>query len=199
MKIHIARGAFRQLHTWLHRSLLLGGVALLSCCLYAWAEGAIVQAKARAAFRAELSRALVEAPSKADPLAMAGIIGRLEISRLGLSTMVLKGTAPRTLQNGAGHIAGTALPGQPGNSGIAGHRDSFFRPLRHAVVGDVVTFTTLRGEFRYHVVSRSVVAPARVSVLDSDGVEALTLVTCYPFFFAGPAPQRFIIRAERLP
>jgi sortase A len=127
-----------------------------------------------------------------------GLIGRIEISRLGLSVMVMEGDGEVTLRRAAGHIAGTALPGQPGNVGIAGHRDSFFRPLRNIRDGDVITLTTPGGEFRYRVVSTWIVRPDDVSVLDSDGREVLTLVTCYPFYFVGPAPDRFIVRADRI-
>jgi sortase A len=93
---------------------------------------------------------------------------------------------------------GTALPGQRGNVGIAAHRDTFFRPLRNIQRDDVIVLTTLRGEYRYRVVSTKVVSPYDVEVLNSDGTEILTLVTCYPFYFVGSAPERFIVRAERI-
>lgn len=135
----------------------------------------------------------------ASPVAIEdGLIGRIGISRLGISVMVMEGDSEATLQLAAGHIAGTALPGQPGNVGIAGHRDSFFRPLRNIREGDIVTLTTPGGEFRYSVASTRIVRPDDVSVLDSDSREILTLVTCYPFYFVGPAPDRFIVRAERI-
>jgi sortase A len=86
----------------------------------------------------------------------------------------------------------------PGNVGIAGHRDTFFRPLRNIQRNDIITLTTLHGEYRYRVVSTKVVGPYDIAVLDSDGNEILTLVTCYPFYFVGSAPDRFIVRAERV-
>ncbi len=128
-----------------------------------------------------------------------GLIGRIDISRLGVSVIVLEGDAEATLQHAAGHITGTALPGQPGNTGIAGHRDTLFRPLQNIRNGDVITLTTPAGEFRYQVSSTRVVSPDEVSVLESDNREILTLVTCYPFYFVGPAPGRFIVRADRTP
>jgi sortase A len=82
--------------------------------------------------------------------------------------------------------------------GIAGHRDTFFRPLRNVQQNDIITLTTTGGEYRYRVVSIMVVNPDNVAVLNPDGNEILTLVTCYPFYFIGPAPQRFIVRAERV-
>ena len=90
------------------------------------------------------------------------------------------------------------MPGQPGNVGIAGHRDTFFRPLRNIQRDDIITLTTLRGEYRYRVVSTKMVSPADVAVLNPDGKEILTLVTCYPFYFVGSAPKRFIVRAARV-
>jgi sortase A len=112
--------------------------------------------------------------------------------------IVAEGTTSKVLRHAVGHIAGTALPGQAGNIGIAGHRDSFFRPLRNIQQEDVIELTTARGIYRYRVVSTKVVKPEDTAVLDSDGREILTLVTCYPFYFVGSAPERFIVRAERV-
>jgi sortase A len=127
-----------------------------------------------------------------------GLIGRIEVSRLGISVIVMEGDSEVTLQHSVGHIIGTALPGQPGNVGLAGHRDSFFRPLRDIRVGDFIALTTPGGDFRYRVDSTRIVTPDDVSVLDSDSHQILTLVTCYPFYFVGAAPSRFIVRAERI-
>jgi sortase A len=127
-----------------------------------------------------------------------GLIGRIDIPRLGLSAVVVEGTDRPTLRRAVGHIVGTGLAGQPGNVGLAGHRDTFFRPLRNIQRDDTITLTTLRGEYRYRVVSTRVVSPYDVAVLNPDGNEILTLVTCYPFYFVGPAPNRFIVRAERV-
>jgi sortase A len=127
-----------------------------------------------------------------------GLIGRMEIPRLGLSVIVMEGTSSATLRRAAGHISGTALPGQPGNAGISAHRDTFFRPLRNIRRDDIITLTTALGEYRYRVVSTGIVSPREVSVLDPTEKETLTLVTCYPFYFIGAAPNRFIVRAERV-
>jgi sortase A len=128
----------------------------------------------------------------------SGLIGRMEVARLGVNAVVIEGTSNKTLRRAVGHIAGTALPGEAGNVGIAGHRDTFFRPLRNIQRDDIITVTTLRGEYRYRVVSTRIVDPSDVAVLDSDGSEILTLVTCYPFYFVGSAPDRFIVRARRI-
>jgi sortase A len=127
-----------------------------------------------------------------------GLIGRLEIQRLGLSVMVTEGDDHRTLRRAVGHIPGTALPGQKGNIALTGHRDTFFRPLRNIRLNDMVTLTTLQGEYRYRVLATQVVSPDNVSVLNPGRNEILTLVTCHPFYFVGAAPNRFIVRAERI-
>ena len=131
-------------------------------------------------------------------VATGGVIGRIEVPRLSLSVIVAEGVDTATLQRAAGHIPGTALPGQPGNIGISGHRDTFFRPLRNIQQHDIITVTTLHGVYRYRVVSIKVTGPSDVAVLDPGKNEILTLVTCHPFYFVGSAPDRFIVRAERV-
>jgi sortase A len=127
-----------------------------------------------------------------------GLVGRLEIERLGISVMVVEGTSGAVLRRAAGHIAGTPLPGEMGNIGISAHRDTFFRPLRNVRENDLVTVTTPAGHYRYMVVSTKIVEPDDVGVLSGSGSEVLTLVTCYPFYFIGAAPRRFIVRAKRI-
>ncbi|HEY0783237.1 MAG TPA: class D sortase [Thermoanaerobaculia bacterium] len=138
------------------------------------------------------------AASAPPPLAEGTLIGRIELPRLGLSTLVLEGTSPLTLRRGAGHIAGTPLPEAGGNVGVAGHRDTVFRPLRDARPGDKAVLTTPTGSYRYEVEWTRVVEPEEVSVLAASTASELTLVTCYPFDFIGAAPQRFIVRAQRV-
>jgi sortase A len=131
------------------------------------------------------------------------VLGRLEIPRLALSVIIREGEDPRTLRLAVGHLPGTAWPGRPGNAAIAGHRDTFFRTLRHIERHDEILVTTSNDVSRYVVVSLRVVHPDDVSVLKSTEESVLTLVTCYPFFYVGRAPQRFIVRAvlagERAP
>jgi sortase A len=149
--------------------------------------------------RRSLERLLEVAARPSSPtVAPSGLIGRLEIPRLGLSAILIEGDDPKTLRRAVGHIPGTPLPGQPGNVALTGHRDTFFRPLRNIRANDVIVVTTLQGEYRYRVVSTRVVTPDNVAVLNSSGQQILTLVTCYPFYFVGAAPGRFIVRAIRL-
>jgi sortase A len=129
--------------------------------------------------------------------AEGAVIAKLAIPRLGLLTMVVEGVEDGDLKLAPGHIPGTALPGEPGNVGIAGHRDTFFRPLRLIRKDDVIALTVLGGEDRYRVVSTQIVGPDDVQVLYPTKRDALTLVTCYPFYYVGSAPKRFIVRAER--
>ena len=130
-----------------------------------------------------------------DPAA-GGLIGRLEIPRLNFSVMVLEGDDRETLARAVGHIPGTAYPWQSGNAVMAGHRDTFFRPLESVRSGDEIRMTTLRGTFDYRVTSTEIVEPTDLSVLKPTRDPSLTLVTCYPFVYVGRAPQRFIIHAR---
>jgi sortase A len=128
------------------------------------------------------------------------LVGRVTIPRLDISAIVLEGVDNKTLRRGAGHIPATALPEQgEGNVGIAAHRDSFFRGLKDVQEDDTIELTTLDGTFRYKVEWTKIVKPADVSVLEPTDEPALTLVTCYPFYYVGSAPERFIVRAYRIP
>ena len=111
---------------------------------------------------------------------------------------MLSGTDDYTLDRAVGHIEDTAQPGADGNSGIAGHRDGFFRGLKDIIPGDVIELDTLQGKDVYRVERTWIVNPEDVSVLDPTSAPALTLVTCYPFYFVGSAPKRFIVRAVRV-
>jgi sortase A len=121
----------------------------------------------------------------------------IRIQRLGMEVPVFDGTDELVLNRGAGRIAGTAPVGRPGNVGIAGHRDGFFRPLKDVAIGDSLTLETSDGIADYVVDDLKIVEPADVSVLSPTAVPTITLVTCYPFYFAGDAPQRFIVRCSR--
>jgi sortase A len=188
MKVSISTTSLRMLLKWTQHALLTGAALMLGYCGFVLLDTWIFQHRAEQA---------LDQPRTAAP-APEGLIGRIEIQRLGMSVAVAEGTDDPTLRRAVGHIAGTALPGQPGNIGIAAHRDTFFRPLRNIRRDDIITLTTLGGEYRYRVVSTKIVNPADVAVLNSDGNEILTLVTCYPFYFVGSAPHRFIVRAARV-
>jgi sortase A len=124
------------------------------------------------------------------PLAM------LSIPKLGLDVPVFDGTSELTLNRGAGRIVGTARPGEQGNIGIAAHRDGFFRGLKDIQVGDRIELSVLRRKFVYTVDNITVVKPTEVTVLKARPQPSLTLVTCYPFYFVGDAPQRYIVQAS---
>ena len=152
-----------------------------------------LQPLAGAASEADRSRTITPATA-----ARAGYpLGRIEIGAIGMQAMVFEGTDARTLRRAVGHIRGTALPGEPGNVAIAGHRDTFFRLLQRIQRNDEITLATLNGLYRYRVDTTRVVGPDDIEVLQDDGGSALTLVTCYPFGYIGPAPQRFIVHAHR--
>jgi sortase A len=125
-----------------------------------------------------------------DPLAV------LRISRVRLEVPVLEGVDESALNRGVGHISGTALPGEGGTVGIAGHRDGFFRVLKDVGVGDIIELETGNGTYQYRVSQVLIVDPIDVSVLQPRGVPSLTLVTCYPFYFVGGAPKRYIVEAS---
>lgn len=131
----------------------------------------------------------------AKPLETGFVIGRLRISRLKLAAMVREGANASTLRLAVGHVPGTALPGNIGNVGLAGHRDTFFRPLAKIQKDDSIDLETDQGTFRYVVTSTQIVSPRDVGVLKASGGKTLTLVTCYPFYYVGSAPKRFIVHA----
>jgi sortase A len=123
----------------------------------------------------------------------------LRVPRLGIEVPVLEGTSDLTLNRGVGHIPGTALPGESGNLAITGHRDGFFRPLKDVSIGDVIEVQRRSQTDRYVVRKIKVVFPSDTSVLNPTTDSTLTLVTCYPFYYVGAAPQRYIIQASLLP
>jgi sortase A len=209
MRVAVPKQSLKKLLRWLQSGLFACAVAMLGYCAFVLVDTRVFQEREsrtlqrlledQQATGGDLPQAKLLSPPKI-PLAsaMSGLIGRIEIARLGLSVMVIEGDDGKTLRRAAGHVPGTALPGQLGNVAITAHRDTFFRPLRKIQTDDVITLTTLQGVYRYRVVSTKIVSPQDVEVLDSTDGEVLTLVTCYPFYFVGAAPNRFIVRAERV-
>jgi sortase A len=211
-------------HPWIRWSrylLFAVGILALGYAGFALLDARLYQADQSRRFQQELNRlkpsiisgdsllasSTLPAPAKenlltAEPIYIAGsgrTLGRIEIKTIGLAAMILEGTDAQTLRRAVGHIPGTPLPGQRGNVAITGHRDTFFRPLRNIREDDEIRLTTLSGSYRYGVDSIKVVEPENMEVLGDSEDSILTLVTCYPFYFVGPAPKRFIVRAHRIP
>jgi sortase A len=201
MKVTISQDSLRSMLWWMQRVLFVWALSALVYCGFVLTDGWMFQ-KREGHRLDQLLRARQNA-SAASPAVLAtaaakGLIGRIVIQRLGISVIVAEGVDLPTLRRAAGHIPGTALPGQGGNVGISAHRDTFFRPLRNVRSDDLITVTTPAGEYRYRVVSTKIVSPYEVGVLEAGVNETLTLVTCYPFYFIGTAPNRFVVRAERI-
>jgi sortase A len=207
MRLVVRREVLRRALLWPQRVLFAAAVLLLGYGAFVLADAWLFQQRESRQFKrlldqrpgAGLNSTVVTVPAslRGQPAAR-GLLGRLEIARLGLSVMVVEGDDHRTLRRAVGHIPGTALPGQNGNVALTGHRDTFFRPLRNIRPDDLITLATLQGQYRYRVLSTQVVSPEKVSVLDPSQNEILTLITCHPFYFVGAAPNRFIVRAERI-
>jgi LPXTG-site transpeptidase (sortase) family protein len=187
---------------WVERGLLVVGLAGLTWCSLVWLQATAYQRNQRDA----LERTLMTEPSRQDlpltsdrqTLAAGSLIGSLEIPRLRVSAMVAEGDDDSTLRIAIGHLPDTPLPWEDGNSALAAHRDTFFRPLRDIRIGDELRLTTAHEELRYRVRETLVVGPEDVRVLDSTDSPSLTLITCYPFNYVGHAPRRFIVRAEAI-
>jgi sortase A len=207
--IQISPGSQRSPHPrflgWLRNAFFTVGLLALGYSGFVMLDTKLYQAAQARRFQQQLESAR---PTNASARRLGNLtvaatareaLGKIEITRIGVAAMILEGIDERTLRRAVGHIPGTPLPGQPGNVAIAGHRDTFFRALRNVRRDDEITLTTLNGSYRYLVDSAQVVAPQDTRVLDDSGERILTLVTCYPFYFVGPAPKRFIVRAHRIP
>lgn len=206
--------AWRDRLRWLERGALIIGLL----CLGLWARAQL----SSWAFQATEQRKLVTAARAAEPERSTGkdsatatpgpraadtakksrkpeaVLGRIEIPRLRIQAVVAEGTDARTLELAVGHIPSTASPGSPGNCGLAGHRDTFFRGLGSVRADDVIRFVTPERTYTYQVEWSKVVEPDRVDTLDPTRAPSMTLVTCYPFSYVGRAPKRFVVRARQL-
>ena len=208
MRIVVGKVPLRRILKWAQRGLFACAFLLLGYCAFALVDAWIFQTRQNAVLDRQLRerRAASETsqpqssavPSRAPALAVDSLIGRIEIPRLLLSVVVVEGVDKTTLRRAVGHIPGTAMPGEAGNVGLAGHRDTFFRPLKDLKIKDQIQFSTLKGNFKYEVESLRVVEPNNVGVLASSGENMLTMVTCYPFYYVGPAPKRWIVRARQV-
>ncbi len=208
MKITVRKEPLRKVLSWSQRLLFGCAILLLGYCGFALVDAWLFQRRANAdldrllrerrAASALIAKPEPAAAPKVVPAVAGSLIGRIEIPERQLSVAVMEGVDKTTLRRAVGHIPGTALPGEAGNVGLAGHRDTFFRPLRDVKVKDEIDVSTLAGIFKYQVVSLRIVDPENVGVLAPSGENVLTLVTCYPFYFVGPAPKRWIVRARQV-
>ena len=198
---------------WLRRgeiALCVIGFSLLGGAAAATVRSRVYQARQERAF-SDLDGRIATVAGPAPTLALVSsaqtrtkpaldplVLGRIEIPRIGVSAIVREGDDDATLSVAVGRVPGTARPGEQGNMALAGHRDSFFRGLRHIRVDDVIRFRTPGHEYAYRVDSTEIVGPGELRVLAPSANPVLTLVTCYPFGYVGSAPDRFIVRASRL-
>jgi len=173
---------------WIERVLIAVGVAL-----GAWAAMTLLEGHYFGRLPAPVKVTVESAHSIP---ARGEWVARLEAPSVNLSATVLEGSDDHTLSLAAGHIEDTAFPGDPGNVGIAGHRDTTFIAVRDLKIGDPLLVTTGDRIFEYRISDARIVNPQDVYVLDPTDHPTLTLVTCYPFEFIGHAPQRYVVRAE---
>jgi sortase A len=183
---------------WFERVLVIIGLACLAWAGATWVEAFRFQRDQRRVLEEQSSALHMASPpdrDTADPLAP---IGRLDIPRLGVSVVVMPGDDDATLSKAVGHLPDTPLPWTGGNTALAGHRDTHFRPLERVKAGDEIYLETPRGRFTYRVSRTVVVEPEELWVLDPATNPTLTLITCYPFTHVGPAPKRFVVQADRV-
>lgn len=171
---------------------LAGGLAVLWFAFASWERVHFQASEASAFANLPVTKAVAE------PLHHGELVGEISIPRLGMKDMIAEGADSATLRRAVGHIPGTAAPGIPGTIGLAAHRDTFFRSLSHIRDNDLIVLDTDRGEYEYRVERFFVAAPSDVGVLDASSGSDLTLVTCYPFWYIGPAPKRFIVEAVQV-
>ena len=205
VRIRRARRNVRS-KSWLlvQRLILLGSLLALGFVAYSYVARTVYQTYQGWKFDRALASSVEQPQARvAMPLgpghAIAdGVIGRISIPRLKITSVVGEGVSDRMLGLAVGHIPATSLPGKPGNVGLAAHRDTLFRNLKDIRQGDEITLATLQGTYLYRVVWFKVVSPASTSVLAPTAEETVTLVTCYPFYFVGHAPKRFVVRARKV-
>jgi sortase A len=182
--------------SWL---LIVIGTVLIACAGYAIIDASVYQNAQ--VMKLESWRPQPPAAKARNSIARVAegeVIGELQVPRLRLKAIVAEGVSPRILRRAVGHIPNTAMPGESGNIGLAGHRDSFFRALRDVRVGDVISIRTMTQELRYEVQSVRIVSPHDTSVLTGSPATELTLITCFPFDYIGAAPDRFVVRARKI-
>jgi sortase A len=182
----------RRAAQWIERVAFLLGTGCLVWASASWAQAAIYQSHAKKQLEHMLTVAPVSDTARESEVGVStgpadSLIGLLEIPRLAVSAAVLEGDDDRTLSVAVGHLPDTALPWEDGNMALAGHRDTHFHPLEQVRVGDEVRLATRHGDFEYRVRRLAVVDPESVWVLNPSEHVGLTLITCDPFRYVGPA------------
>jgi sortase A len=209
-RVEAARRSFMTLK-FAERALWVIAVTSLGYCSIAYASAAVHQHRQRTllkAARAENGLARDGSGAEAVPsltsatnapastAADHGVLGTIEIPRLNISSIVEEGVDSSTLWEAVGHLPGTALPGQNGNSALASHRDTYFRGLGEVETGDLIVFRSPTANYRYRVESTRIVEGSATDALPDSATPTLSLITCYPFRYIGAAPQRFIVTAH---
>jgi len=179
---------------WIGNVLLIAGAIAVCISAFSWLSLTIWESWQSRKF--DRSRTTAPQTQAQAHIANGSILGRIAIPRVHVRAMVREGDSDRTLSIALGHIPGTAFPGQQGNVGIAGHRDTLFRGLKHVTANDEITFETPRASYVYRVESTQIVKPEHIEVLKPGPNRELTLVTCFPFDYVGSAPDRFIVKAR---
>lgn len=181
---------------WLSLVLIAIGAVLLFLGARDFVGSFLSQRKAAERWEESQRKADKEEP-KAPPAPDLGpALARLSIPRLESSWFVFPGAGKKELRLGPGHVPGTALPGTRGNAVIAAHRDTHFRVLKDIQKGDELVVETRYGRFRYQVAGISIVKPTNTKALQPTTEPVINLITCYPFYYMGPAPMRFVVEAR---
>jgi sortase A len=189
---------------WMSRLCMLAGAVLLGCWCVPTIYGLVFSHVVLSRFQAQHAETIAWSPGRiaayrdALKIAAPNAEAVLRIPRVGMQVPVMEGTSKLVMNLGAGHIEGTASPGGAGNVALASHRDGYFRHLKDVRVGDRIEVESAGATDVYQVDTLQVVSPKDVSSLQPTAKPVLTLVTCYPFFYLGPAPQRYIVRASLL-
>lgn len=180
-------------------TLMAGGMVLLFLGARDFFEARLGQTEAAQAFQ-NISLAkpspFIKNGAPTPKVELGEAIAKLVIPRLDVELYVVEGDGAAQLRRGPGHLAGTAMPGQDGNCIIAGHRDTHFRALRDIRKGDQIVLQTRAGKYTYLVKSTQVVAPSNSASLKPTTDAELHLITCYPFYYLGSAPKRFVVQAQ---
>ncbi len=188
--MHFRLSSGTQLRQYFSLVAIVAGVALL---VYVGSQYWVMYSEQQRLAREWQEQQQGPAASQLKPAGIDDGLTRLSIPKISLNAVVVEGSNHRALLLGPGHIKDTPAPGDAGNSVITGHRDTFFRHIYELTKGDVVTVQRKGKSFDYEVVGKKVVQPTDISVLDPSSDSRLTLITCYPTYYIGPAPERLVV------